>query len=158
MAETSVQTQSERPRKPGPEHQLLGTLVGRWINEGQTVASEAAPALKILTSDVYEWMPGGFLVLHRAYGRIGDVDVGGTEIIGYDEASKKYRTHFFDSQGNITTEELTVRGDVWTWQGEATRATGTLSTDGRTLPVRHERSEDGMNWLPAMDVTLSRVE
>ena len=30
--------------------------------------------------------------------RIGDVGVGGVEIIGYDTASQKYRSHFFDSQ------------------------------------------------------------
>lgn len=136
----------------------MGNLVGRWINEGETVASEGAPAVKILTSDVYEWMPGGFFVLHTAYGRVGEVDVGGTEIIGYDAASKNYRTHFFDSQGSITTEELTVRDGVWTWQGKQTRATGTFSADGRILPVLHERSDDGVNWLPAMEVTLSKVE
>ncbi len=158
MAEQSTETQFEQGREPGPDHRLLDVLVGRWINEGETVPSEGAPAVKILTSDVYEWMPGGFFVLHTAYGRIGEVDVGGTEIIGYDEASKKYRTHFFDSQGNITTEELTVRDGVWTWQGNQTRATGTFSVDGRTLPVLHERSDDGVNWLPAMEVTLSKVE
>jgi hypothetical protein len=32
-------------------------------------------------------MPGGFFVLHTAYGRIGDTAVGGTEIIGYDAES-----------------------------------------------------------------------
>jgi hypothetical protein len=35
----------------------------------------------ITTSDVYEWAPGGFFLLHTAYGRIGEFDVGGTEII-----------------------------------------------------------------------------
>ena len=158
MPESNTQTQFERGRRPSPQHRLLDILVGRWINEGETVASADAPAVKILTSDVYEWMPGGFFVVHTAYGRIGDVDVGGTELIGYDEASENYRTHFFDSQGGITTEDLTIRDGVWTWQGTATRATGTFSADGRTLPVRHERSDDGVNWVPAMEVTLSKVE
>src|SRR6185437_10688480 len=63
-------------------------------------------------SDVYEWMPGRFFVLHTAYGRIGIMDVGGTEIISYDAASKTYRSHFFDSKGNISTHELTVQGDT----------------------------------------------
>ena len=158
MAEPNQQTEFDHAEKPGPEHRLLDILVGRWINEGETVASDTAPAVKIVTSDVYEWMPGGFFVLHTAYGRIGDVDVGGTEIIGYDEASKKYRTHFFDSQGGVTTEELTVRDGVWTWQGKATRASATFSADRRTVAVRHERSDDGVNWVPAMEITLYKVE
>src|SRR5260370_36613418 len=87
--------------QPGPEHKLLEVFIGKWMNEGQTIAGASAPAVKILTSDVYEWMPGGFFVLHTAYGRIGNMGVGGTEILGYDAASKQYRSHFFDSQGHI---------------------------------------------------------
>src|SRR4051812_5350508 len=44
------------------------------------------PVPGVLRVDVYEWMPGGFFVLHTAYGRIGDVGGGGTEIIGFDPA------------------------------------------------------------------------
>ncbi len=144
--------------KPGPEHELLNVIIGKWINEGHTVATPDAPSVKILTSDVYEWMPGGFFILHTAYGRVGDFDGGGTEIIGYDAESKRYRTHFFDSQGNLITEELTIQGDTWTWQGEKTRCTGVFSDHGKTLTAHHERSADGVNWVPAMDVTLTKVE
>jgi hypothetical protein len=77
--------------------------------------------------EVYEWMPGKFFVLHTAYGRIGDLEVGGTQIIGYDETSDTYRSHFFDSEGNVTTQELSEAGGVWTWQGETTRATSAFS-------------------------------
>jgi hypothetical protein len=28
---------------------------------------------------------------------------------------------------------------------------------GRTMPTRHERSDDGMNWRPSMNVTLRKV-
>jgi hypothetical protein len=80
--------------------------------------------VKILASDLYEWMPGGYFVLHTAYGRIGDEDVGGTEIIGYDPAANVYRTHFFDHRGGIMTE----------------------------------RSDDGETWIPAMDITLTKVD
>lgn len=49
--------------KAGPEHQRLEVFIGKWINEGHTIATADAPAVPILTSDVYEWMPGGFFVL-----------------------------------------------------------------------------------------------
>src|SRR5438874_7669329 len=84
---------------PGAAHKRLDIFIGKWLNEGHTIASADAPAVKILTSDIYEWMPGGFFVLHTAYGRIGDIDVGGVEIIGYDAATKTYRTHFFLQPG-----------------------------------------------------------
>ena len=144
--------------KAGPEHQLLEVFIGKWINEGHTIATADAPAVSILTSDVYEWMPGGFFVLHTAYGRIGNVDVGGTEIIGYDAASKQYRSYFFDSQGHISIHELTGSGDTWKWTGEQTRCTAVFTDHAKTQTAHHERLDEHGNWVPSMDVTLTRVE
>src|SRR5688572_17140303 len=109
----------EQLPQPGPEHKLLDVLIGKWINEGHTIATADAPSVKILSSDVYEWAPGGFFVLHYAYGLIGNLSVGGIEILSYDAASQKYRSDFFDSQGNISLHKLgTVQGDTWIWTGE----------------------------------------
>jgi Protein of unknown function (DUF1579) len=153
----------QQPPKPGPEHKLLDVFIGKWITEGQTIASAGAPPVKILASDVYEWMPGGFFVLHTAYGRIDSMDVGGTEILSYDAASKKYRSHFFDGQGTVSVHELTLHDGVWTWTGgewaaEKHRATAVFSDDGKTQTAHHERSDDGVNWVPSMDVKLVKVE
>lgn len=82
---------------PGPEHSRLGVFIGQWINMGHTVARPGVPSTQILTSDIYEWAPGGYFVVHTAYGRIGDIDVGGVEVIGYDPRAGSYRSHFFDS-------------------------------------------------------------
>ncbi len=150
-----------RRSQPGPEHQRLEVFIGKWINQGETVATADAPAVTILTSDVYEWMPGGFFVLHTAYGRIGDMDVGGTEIIGYDDARQQYTTQFFDSQGNISSQELTVdgeRADTWTWSGERARCTASFSDLGKTQTAHHERLDEQGNWVPSMEVTLTKVE
>lgn len=152
----------EQLPKPGPEHKLLDVFIGKWINEGHTIASADAPSVKILTSDIYEWAPGGFFVLHTAYGLIGNLSGGGIEIINYDAASKKYNSHFFDSQGNIVISELTVRDGIWTWTGdwaeEGHHATSVFSDDGKTQTCLHERSDGGVNWVPSMDVTLTKVE
>ena len=148
----------DQPAQPGPEHRLMGVFIGKWINEGHTIASGDIPAVPILTSDVYEWMPGRFFVLHTAYGRIGGADVGGTEILSYDPASKNYQSLFFDSQGNINTDVLTVSDTIWTWQGKTHRATAVFSEDGKTQTVHHERLGDDGSWVPAMDITLTKVE
>jgi len=148
----------DRAKAPSDAHRRLEVFIGKWINEGELLATDDSPAARILTSDVYDWMPGKFFVLHTAYGRIGDLDVGGTEVIGYDETSDTYNTYFFDSSGNVTTERLTISDGVWTWQGQTTRATSVFSKDGKTQTCRHERSDDGVNWLPAMQITLSKVE
>lgn len=140
-----------------PEHELLNSLTGKWITEGATIPTDGAPALMIQACDIYEWVAGGFFVVHTAYSRIGDADAGGIEIIGYDPEATRFRTHFFDSDGNISNQDLTFHDRTWTWSGPHARATGVLSDDGRAMPTRHEWSDDGVNWRPSMDVTLWKV-
>jgi len=82
-----------------PQRERLGVFIGRWITEGETAAGADAPAMRIVASDVYEWAPGGQFVLHPAYGRIGDMEVGGIEIIACDPATQQYRTHFSTVRG-----------------------------------------------------------
>jgi hypothetical protein len=66
----------------GPQREALDPWIGRWINNGYTIDDDGSRRLTITTSDVYEWVPGGFFIPHTAYGRIGDHPGGGTEIIG----------------------------------------------------------------------------
>src|SRR5262245_17831589 len=98
----------ERPR----ELEQLDVFIGRWVTEGETVGDPEAPAMTILASDVYQWLPGGYFVMHPAYGRIGTTGVGGVEIIGFDPATRQFQTYFFDSQGNATTQTLSFRDGV----------------------------------------------
>jgi hypothetical protein len=144
-------------RRP-TELERLDVFIGRWLTEGETVGGREGPAMQIVASDVYEWAPGRRFVMHPAYGRIGEVGIGGLEVIGYDPATGQYRTYFFDSQGNIITETLSYRDGTWTWQGEHARCTGVFSKDGKTLTARHERSDDGKHWEPSMTVTLHKIE
>jgi hypothetical protein len=141
-----------------PELERLDVFIGRWITEGETAGSPGAPAVPIVASDVYQWVPGGHFIMHPAYGRIGDVGVGGIEIIGFDPGTGQYRTWFFDSQGNNSSQTLSYRDGVWTWQGEHARCNGEFTDDGRTLIARHERSDDGAHWVPSMTVTIRKTE
>ena len=136
-------------------HQALAVLIGKWINEGHTAGAAEIPSVPILTSDVYEWAPGGFFVLHPAFGKIGDTSVGGVEIIGVD--GEAYHSTFYDSFGNVHRSRLEIEGDVLRWIGDRTRCTVTITDDGMTQVARHESSADGVSWSPSMDVTLRKV-
>jgi pimeloyl-ACP methyl ester carboxylesterase len=155
----SVAAGVESTDRPVPvrdsRHEALDVLIGKWINEGRTVATAQAPSLPILTSDVYEWAPGGFFVVHSAYGRIGDSGVGGVEIIGVD--GDGYRSTFYDSFGNVATSRVEVDGNMIRWAGPRTRCTATLTDGGRTQVARHEASADGTAWVPSMEVTLRKI-
>jgi Protein of unknown function (DUF1579) len=136
----------------------LEVFIGRWITEGETAGSAEVGSKQIVASDVYQWAPGGQFVMHPAYGRIGSVDVGGLEVIGYDPATGQYRTHFFDSQGNVTTQTLSYADGTWTWQGAHTRCTGVFKDGGKLLTAHHERSDDGAQWVHSMTVTLRKID
>jgi hypothetical protein len=136
-------------------HQALAVLIGKWINEGHTTGTAEIPSVPILTSDVYEWAPGGFFVVHSAFGKIGETAVGGVEIIGVD--GQAYRSTFYDSFGNVHRSRLEIEGDVIRWTGDRTRCTVTMTDDGMTQVARHESTADGVSWTASMDVTLRKV-
>ncbi len=150
--------QSQQPaEQPGPEHKLLQVFIGQWINEGHTVEAPGSPSVKILTSDVYDWMPGGFFVLHTAYGRIGNMDVGGTEILGYDRAARRYSSRFYDSRGNVSEAVLTADNNSWTWRGETTGCTAVFTENGKVQTAHHVRRDETGKWVPSMEVVLTKV-
>jgi hypothetical protein len=106
--------------------------------------------------DTYEWLPGGFFLLHRVDVRIGGERVEAVEIIGWDASTGTYFAHSFDSRGNVESMRASVEGGVWTFLGEAERFTGGFGDGGRTLSGTWER-RDGSRWLPWMDVRLTKT-
>jgi len=153
----SVVSGNIRPAEPGPEVRRLDVFIGRWITQGQLANGAGEPAGRIIASDVYEWAPGGFFVLHSAYGRIGEVRGGGVEVIGYNLSTRRYWSQFFDSQGNATASELSIDAQHWVWQREDTRCTASFSADGTTQTAHHQRRDEDGSWVPSMDVVLTKV-
>lgn len=143
--------------KPGAGHRKLDVFVGKWNTRGQTKASADGEALIITGSDSYEWLPGGFFLVHHWDVRMGSEESKGIEIIGYDERTKAYPTWSFDSQGNTGTYQASTRDGVWAFRARSERATVVVSEDGNTITARWEQLAEGMNWQPWMEVKLKRV-
>jgi hypothetical protein len=142
--------------RPGPEHARLAPFVGRWSTAGEVLASPSSPALRIEGTDEYEWLPGGFFLLHRVDVRIGGERVQVLEVIGWDAERGSYFMRSFDSQGGAGVMEAAEREGVWSFEGDAERFTGGFGDGGRTLSGRWERRE-GDRWLPWMDVRLTKA-
>lgn len=151
-------TNLEQPSTPGPEHRRLDVFVGTWNTKGRTRASGSEPAIEIVGTDSYEWLPGGFFLIHRVDVHMGSEKVDALEIIGYDVASQSYPTRFFDSQGNTGTYEASVRDGIWTFATDSTRATVTVGSDGHSMTIHWERvAGDDQAWVPWMDLELTRA-
>ena len=128
----TIRSQEERQAR-GPGNDRLEVLIGKWINVGKTEPMGDEPPLDITTSDIYEWLPGKYWILHTAYGRLGNMD-GGVEIIGYDRETDKYVSYFYGSRGNSSQHEIIVSGNTITWKGKVTGCTATF-TDRSPRPA-----------------------
>lgn len=144
---------------PGPEQRRLEPLVGRWKTEGWTRETPAAEAQRIDAFDTYEWLHGGFALLHLVDARVGDAKVDGAEIIGYDPERALYVTQYFGSDGpNAYEAELDAQGDavVWRMRSANDRFTGTFDDDLEVITGHWELLDGGGSWRPWMDITLTK--
>jgi hypothetical protein len=141
-----------------PERRLAA-LVGRWRTEGRTIQKQEAPAVPIDAVDTYEWLPGGLGLLHTVDGRVGDDQVEGAEIIGWDSALQAYVTLYCGTDGLNRYEATLAEEDgrlVWRMRSDWDRFTGTFSDDGNTIDGHWEQLSDERAWQPWMDITLTK--
>jgi hypothetical protein len=149
------------PAEAGSEHQRLAVLVGRWKTQGTTRPSPDAPAVTIDATDTYEWLPGRRGLLHIVDAWMGEEHVEGAEILGWDPDRKSYVTLYFGTDGPGSYQaSLEEDGDtnVWRMRSESERFTGRFSPDGATIDGHWECTENGTDWVPWMDITLSKRE
>jgi hypothetical protein len=170
MSESSDAGRAGGAPAPSPQLQRLDVLVGRWRSEGHVVGD---PAVPITGTDSYEWLPGGFFLLHRVDVLIGQQQVQALELIGeYDPASDAFTARAYDNLGNVTIMRARVdEQGVWRFTGGgdvapvarpaaadasgAVRSTLTISPDRAGMTARWERSDDGARWQPWMDMTFT---
>jgi len=143
--------------EPEHEHKRLRALVGRWKTTGQTDPS--AGGAEIDAIDTYEWLPGGFGLLHTVDARVGGQRVEGAEVIGFDATRGAYVTLYVGTDGPTSYEaHLTDQGGdlVWRMRSERTRFTGSFSAESTAIAGHWELLGEDGNWRPWMDITLTK--
>ncbi len=67
-----------------------------------------------------------------------------------------------DERGVARILQMSLEGGVWKMWRDAPefsqRMTGTLSSDGNTIPCQWELSYDGEHWEQNLDVTYTRKQ
>jgi hypothetical protein len=98
-------------------------------------------------------------LLHLVDARVGDQKVEGAELIGHDPDRHTYATHAFGTDG-LTAYEASLteetEGLTWRMQSETTRFTGRFSEDRNLVTGHWELQDDGGDWRPWMDITLTK--
>ena len=157
MNKTDAQV-SQQTSTQDPALKRLDAFVGNWNTKGEIKESPFGPADKLIGTDTYEWLAGGFFLIHRVDVHMGDQKNESIELIGYDASSNTYPMHSFDSQGNSIVMQARTTGDTWTFTGETMRFTGTFSKDGKSISGKWEYLDDDSKWHHWMDVKLTKAE
>lgn len=158
MMNEHVNPISQEAPEPDPALTRLNIFVGKWVTEGLIMESPAGPAAKLKATDTYEWLPGGYFLIHHVDGMMGDKEVKTIEIIGYDATSQMYFTHAYDNYGSVASYHANLLGRDWTITGKTERFTGTFSVDGNALFGTWELLGNDERWAHWMDIRLTKVE
>ena len=147
------------PATPSPELKKLDFMAGDWTSEGDIKAGVGMPGGKFTVSSHAEWMEGNFFLVEHS-----DADMAGMgkfkemAVIGYDPDRKVYTYQAFNSMGQNETSTGTLDGDTWTWLSDEHFGRNTMK--GRytmkvlsptSYTMKFELSQDGANWMSAME-------
>lgn len=151
--------------KPSAEHRALGILAGNWSTQGTIRASSEAAASEMRAIDRYQWLPGGFFMLHNVDALIGGEASQSIEVIGYDAEQGCYVSRSHGDRG--ASDGFTARLDKRAWEidGAKVRFKGGLrprrSGSGRDVGAAWRReSMDSMdgNRVAQGDLSLLTPE
>jgi uncharacterized protein (TIGR02246 family) len=112
------------PYVPQPHRELskLSWLIGEWVDEGSGVSVQTKN----------NWTANKHFITRKFKVQIaGQLNIQGTEIIGWDPASERLRSWVFDTDGAFGEGTWRQDGDQWIVQ-----ATGVLSDGRRGAHVR----------------------
>jgi predicted enzyme related to lactoylglutathione lyase len=159
-------------QSPTPDSALrrLEFLVGTWRVDGETTPDFSGPAMRSTSTETFEWLHGGFFLVHSWDAVFGDPEAyawpelpggaiqKGIMFYGFDAATGRYRTHFFDGNGPFHDGSMyegeVVDGNL-RFTGPA-RFTLIQNEDGSVTNDWELRDDDG-EWRPWRHTTMTRM-
>lgn len=110
MIENNNALAGKLPKTPYPELKKLEPLVGKWKIKGDD-------GLEAVSH--YEWMEGGFFLIHYFDLKQGDEHHKGVEYIGFDENTQTLRSRLMEINGGNFSYTYQLEGDtLWYWFGD----------------------------------------
>jgi Protein of unknown function (DUF1579) len=128
-------------------------MVGVWDLQGRDFTTNE----EIRGQSSFEWLEGGFFLVHRFHISYADRTFAGVEYIGYDEKSGHLKTHVFANQGSDPFEYTweVDENSFTNWFGDVgskNHYKGTFSEDHNTLIGQWEWPGGGY------EATMTRIK
>jgi hypothetical protein len=135
----------------------LEFLLGRWSTAGTVNATIDAAEIKFQGTDTYDLILDGKFILHKVDVMMGGEHIEVVEIIGESASTNKgYALRSFDNRGVYTEMSADLDAqDQLVINGDKMRAFLKASGPGK-LSARWERLAENANWIPWMDLTLTK--
>jgi hypothetical protein len=143
--------------KPTAKHGALSVFAGRWITQGSIRATDESAPVEMRAIDRYEWLPGGFFMLHKVDALIGGAVLQSIEVIGYDAQQVCYVTRSYDDQGTSDGFTAQLKARAWSIDGEKVRFRGAFDASGLVLAGTWAQRSSRGRWNPRMDIELRKV-
>jgi hypothetical protein len=161
MAKT---TTAAPPKSPTAEHKRLSIFVGTWNLEGRQHETWVGKAADITGAEQFEWLTGGYFLVHHFDARVGSDPAACIEVTGYDASTGTYPTHTYYNNGFRAEWQPTERDGVWILTGEwplggesvSVRCTIEFADQGNSKRAKWESSRDGARWETFWDVKATR--
>jgi uncharacterized protein (TIGR02246 family) len=143
----------------------LDWLVGSWSNETPSSA-KPAKAGQISINSTYKWTANKSFLTRTFDTRVQQLDLHGTEIIGWDPRTKSIRSWMFESTGGFTESTWKPEGKQWIIEikgvlagGGTVSSTSTLTkVDENTLTIQsRDRMRGGKPQPDIAPITIHRV-
>lgn len=153
------------PETPGEPQQRLDVFVGTWKIEGDQIESPLGPAGKVDLTEQWDWLPGGFFLVNRLSGRVGQAPMSCVEVLGYDSEAGSYVMHSYYGDGHRAEWRVREKDGTWlyggNWDRGATiykiRCTAVVSPTGDAINAKWEYAGDGAPWKTFWDVRATRA-
>ncbi|MES2777764.1 MAG: DUF1579 family protein [Bacteroidota bacterium] len=143
--------------KPGSQVRKLNFLIGNWHTKGEILQGAPKSSKEIRGMDTYEWIAGGFFILHRVDVFMANERTEVIEIIGYDKSRKSYFMKSFDNRGEATTMYAVLeKPGVLKLGDQKMRSKLTVDKSGNAMTAKWELSENGASWTPWMDMQFRK--
>lgn len=161
-------SEEKQVASPRPELERLRKFVGLWSIEGRQLDGLLGAAKKVSGTETFEWLPGGYFLIHRLDGKLGDDPMACIEIIGYNSASGSYPVGTYYNNGIAHEWEWRIADEKgrkwllegnWELEGRTLRIRNTLifSDDGRSMNGTWEYASDDAKWQTFWVVSSTKI-
>lgn len=143
--------------KPSAQLKKLNFLIGKWHTQGEILWGGSFNSKIIRGMDTYEWVAGGFFILHRVDVFMGNERTEAIEIIGYDEIRKSYFMKSFDNQGlSITMYAVLEKPGVLKFGDNKMKTVLIANKAESSMSAKWDISENGKTWKSWMNIQLNK--